>query len=163
VMSVDWDVHHGNGTQASFWTDPQVAFLSIHRYPFYPGTGAADETGSGDGAGTILNLPVEFGTPTSDYLARFESELTRFADKFQPQLILVSAGFDAHRADPVGSLGLESEHFADLTRIVQTVADQHCDGRTVNVLEGGYNPDKLAESVELHLRELLQASRAEDT
>ena len=90
-----------------------------------------------------------------DYLARFESELTRFADQLRPQLILLSAGFDAHAADPVGSLGLESEHFVDLSRIVLSLADQHCDGRIVSVLEGGYNPKMLAESVELHLRELL--------
>ena len=158
VLVIDWDVHHGNGTQASFWTDPQVGFFSIHRFPFYPGTGAADETGSSDGLGSTLNLPVAFGTPVADYLAHFETEFTQFVDKFQPQLILISAGFDAHRADPVGSLGLESEHFGDLTRIVLAAADTHCQGRVVSVLEGGYNPAMLAESVEIHLAELLEAS-----
>ena len=158
VLVIDWDVHHGNGTQASFWTDPQVGYFSIHRFPFYPGTGAADETGAGDGLGTTLNLPVAFGTPVADYLTRFETELTQFADKLKPQLILISAGFDAHHADPVGSLGLESEHFGDLTRIVLAAANAHCHGRLVSVLEGGYNPSMLAESVEIHLKELLSAS-----
>ena len=155
VLVIDWDVHHGNGTQDSFWTDPRVGFFSIHRWPFYPGTGDEDETGSGDGLGTTLNLPVQFGTDAGDYLLHFETELTKFADKMQPQLVLVSAGFDAHAADPVGSLGLESEHFQTLTQLVKAIAAQHCQGRLVSVLEGGYNPAKLAECVEIHLRELL--------
>ena len=159
VLVIDWDVHHGNGTQASFWTDPQVAFFSIHRFPFYPGTGDADETGSGDGLGATRNLPVSFGTPVRDYLTHFETELTKFADSFQPQLVLLSAGFDAHTADPVGSLGLASEDFQQLTNIVLDVAGQHCGGKLISVLEGGYNPAMLAESVELHLRELV--SRAD--
>ena len=156
VLVLDWDVHHGNGTQASFWTDPQVAFFSIHRFPFYPGTGDADETGSRDGLGSTLNLPVAFGTPVPDYLAHFETELTKFADKFHPELILLSAGFDAHAADPVGSLGLSADDFGTLTQMVMQVAEQHCGGKIVSVLEGGYNPAMLAKSVEFHLRELLK-------
>lgn len=155
VLIIDWDVHHGNGTQASFWTDPQVGFFSIHRFPFYPGTGDEAESGAGDGLGSTLNLPISFGTPVRDYLSHFETELTKFADKLRPQLILLSAGFDAHQADPVGSLGLESEHFGELTRIVKSIAHAHCNERLVSVLEGGYNPAMLAESVEIHLRELL--------
>jgi acetoin utilization deacetylase AcuC-like enzyme len=155
VLIVDWDVHHGNGTQDTFWTDEQAGFLSIHRYPFYPGTGAADETGSGAGLGSTLNLPIAFGTRPRDYLARLQTELEQFANRTGPQLVLISAGFDAHRADPVGSLGLENEHFAELTRMLRQVANQHCEGRLVSALEGGYNPPVLAESVELHLRELL--------
>jgi acetoin utilization deacetylase AcuC-like enzyme len=155
VLIVDWDVHHGNGTQDEFWTDPQVGFLSIHRYPFYPGTGAADETGAGRGLGTTLNLPIKFGTSRQDYLKRFEDELTAFADQLKPQLVLVSAGFDSHREDPIGSLGLEVEDFRPLTRIVLNVARTHAGGRLVSVLEGGYNVDRLAESVEAHLEELL--------
>ncbi len=157
VLVVDWDVHHGNGTQDAFWTDPRVGFFSIHRWPFYPGTGDSDETGSGSGLGTTLNLPVQFGTRRSEYLARFRAALEKFADKLHPQLVLVSAGFDSHREDPVGSLGLEVEDFQALTRLVQNVADTHSQGRVVSVLEGGYNPGVLAECVEAHLQELLLA------
>jgi acetoin utilization deacetylase AcuC-like enzyme len=157
VLIVDWDVHHGNGTQASFWTDPQVGFLSIHRWPFYPGTGDADETGAGDGLGTTVNSPVAFGTPASEWLAQLENSLAVLAAKMRPELVIISAGFDAHRADPVGSLGLDSEHFAAATKLLLAVADEYASGRIVSVLEGGYNPAMLAESVELHLRELLAA------
>jgi acetoin utilization deacetylase AcuC-like enzyme len=155
VLVVDWDVHHGNGTQESFWRDEHIGFLSIHRWPFYPGTGAAEETGSGPGLGTTLNLPVSFGTPRSDYLARFTGELGGFADRIKPQLVIVSAGFDSHRTDPIGSLGLEIEDFATLTQAIRAVANQHAGGRIVSVLEGGYNPPVLAECVGVHLAELL--------
>ena len=160
VLIVDWDVHHGNGTQDAFWTDRQVGFLSIHRWPFYPGTGAADETGSGPGLGMTVNLPVEFGTSREEYLSRFRSELERFADKVRPRLVLVSAGFDSHRLDPIGSLGLETEDFQPLTRAVMDVAEQHAGGRLVSVLEGGYHVDMLAESVEAHLGELLECAQS---
>lgn len=154
VLIVDWDVHHGNGTQAMFWEDPQVGFFSMHRYPFYPGSGAANETGAGAGLGATMNLPIQFGTSRRDILARFTSELQHFAQRLRPQLVLVSAGFDAHRADPIGSLGLESEDFATLTRVVREVANEYCQGKIVSVLEGGYNPAALAESVEVHWGEL---------
>lgn len=155
VLVVDWDVHHGNATQDAFYRDEQVAFFSAHRYPFYPGTGAADETGSGRGLGTTHNLPLPFDMPRERYLDRFASELESFATKIRPQLILISAGFDAHRADPVGSLGLEVEDFATLTQIVCDIANVHAEGRIVSVLEGGYNPSVLAQCVEVHLRVLL--------
>jgi acetoin utilization deacetylase AcuC-like enzyme len=155
VLVVDWDVHHGNGTQDAFWSDGRVGFLSIHRWPFYPGTGAADETGSGRGLGWTVNLPVEFGTPRGEYLARFAGALERLGDRLRPQLVLASAGFDAHRADPIGSLGLEVEDFAALARMVQDVAAVHAGGRMVSALEGGYDTTALALSVEAHLRELL--------
>jgi acetoin utilization deacetylase AcuC-like enzyme len=156
VLIVDWDVHHGNGTQKTFWEDPRVGFLSIHRWPFYPGTGRADETGSGRGLGTIRNLPVEMGIPRKDYLKLFTRELSDFAAVIKPQLVLVSAGFDSHSADPIGSLGLETEDFVDLTAAVCQIAATHAGGRVVSVLEGGYNPPILAECVEAHLRELLR-------
>lgn len=157
VLIVDWDVHHGNGTQDIFWTNEQVGFLSIHRYPFWPGSGSAQETGSAAGLGTTLNLPVEFGTSRRDYLTHFETELERFAQQMRPDLVLISAGFDAHAEDPVGSLGLESEDFIRLTQAVQAVASTHCGGKVVSVLEGGYHPTRLAESVSLHLQTLLAA------
>jgi len=157
VLIVDWDVHHGNGTQDIFWDDEQVGFLSIHRWPFYPGTGDQDETGTGAALGTKCNLPVAFGTSRSEYLERFSHALEKLAAKVKPQLILISAGFDAHRDDPIGSLGLETEDFETLTQRVLDVAQVHSAGRIVSVLEGGYNTGALAGSVELHLRTLLGA------
>jgi acetoin utilization deacetylase AcuC-like enzyme len=155
VLIVDWDVHHGNGTQASFWTDSRVGFLSLHRWPFYPGTGDVSETGSGDGLGTTLNVPISFGTPADEWLALLERALQQMTEKLRPELILVSAGFDAHRQDPVGSLGLDCEHYALATKMILEAAGQFAGGRVVSVLEGGYNPAMLAACVELHLRELL--------
>jgi acetoin utilization deacetylase AcuC-like enzyme len=155
VLVIDWDVHHGNATQDTFYSDGQVGFFSIHRWPFYPGTGDADETGTGEGLGTTVNLPTAIGTPRSEYIASFRAAVERLADRLRPQLVLLSAGFDSHRDDPVGSLGLETEDFIELTRIVLDVAKVHAGGRIVSALEGGYNPSILAGCVELHLRELL--------
>ena len=157
ILIVDWDVHHGNGTQDTFYADGRVAFFSIHRWPFYPGTGAADETGTGDGLGATRNLPIAFGTPRAVYRELFRNELEQFAARIRPQLVLISAGFDSHRTDPIGSLGLEVEDFAELTRDVLDVAAADADGRVVSVLEGGYNPPVLAECVETHLLTLLQS------
>ncbi|HEY7428527.1 MAG TPA: histone deacetylase [Gemmataceae bacterium] len=159
VLIVDWDVHHGNGTQDIFYDDPRVMFFSIHRFGmgFYPGTGDADETGQGDGLGYTLNAPIRYGTARKDYRAAFSSALDKAADKIEPQLVLVSAGFDAHALDPIGSLGLEVEDFAWLTRQVLDMAHTHCGGRLVSCLEGGYNLQVLAESVQTHLEELLAA------
>jgi acetoin utilization deacetylase AcuC-like enzyme len=157
VMIVDWDVHHGNGTQDTFYADGRVGFFSSHRSPFYPGTGDADETGTGNGLGATCNLPITFGTPREMYLSRFAAELEKFEARIKPQLVLVSAGFDSHRADPIGSLGLETEDFAELTTIVKNIAAAHASGRIVNILEGGYNPPVLAECVETHLRGLMES------
>jgi acetoin utilization deacetylase AcuC-like enzyme len=155
ILIVDWDVHHGNGTQEIFYSDSRVMFFSIHRYPFYPGTGAASETGAGAGLGFTRNEPVRFGTPREEFRSRFERALSDSADKIRPQLVLVSAGFDAHAADPIGSLGLEIEDFVTLSRQVLDVANTHCEGRLVSVLEGGYNVPILAECVAAHLNELM--------
>jgi acetoin utilization deacetylase AcuC-like enzyme len=159
ILIVDWDVHHGNGTQDLFYEAGDVAFYSIHRYGggFYPGTGAADETGRGKGQGYIINAPVRFGTSRKDYHAAFAAHLEKVADRVKPELVLVSAGFDAHRNDPIGSLGLEVEDFVTLTRLVLDVARTHARGRLVSCLEGGYNLEALAESVQAHLEELLVA------
>ncbi len=156
ILIVDWDVHHGNGTQATFWEDPQVGFFSIHRWPFFPGTGLEDETGSGDGLGTTLNLPVSFGISRKDYLSLFHLGLDRFAAKIKPQLIFISAGWDAHRLDPVGNLGLEVEDYGTLTNLVLDAAETYCGGRVISVLEGGYDPEVIAESVVLHLGEMVK-------
>jgi acetoin utilization deacetylase AcuC-like enzyme len=150
VLIVDWDVHHGNGTQDIFYGDGQVVFFSSHRYPFYPGSGAASETGTGNGLGAIFNLPCEFGITRKDFKSAFEAQLSRAVKRAKPQLILISAGFDAHREDPIGSLGLESEDFVELTGMICRIADSECDGRIVSLLEGGYNVQRLAECVELH-------------
>ncbi|OHB73520.1 MAG: acetoin utilization protein, partial [Planctomycetes bacterium RBG_13_63_9] len=149
VLIVDWDVHHGNGTQAAFWEDPQVGFLSIHRWPFYPGTGYSTETGSGAGLGTTQNLPIEFGTPREEYLKTFADALDQFANKIKPQLVFISAGFDTHRQDPLGHLGLETEDYARLTNDVLDVAEAHAAGRVISILEGGYDPVILADCIEV--------------
>lgn len=159
VLIVDWDVHHGNGTQDVFYADPTVTFLSIHRYGagFYPGTGSADETGTGRGTGANINLPVRLGTTAKTYLDRFRSGIETAASECRPQLMLVSAGFDSHRLDPIGGLGLEAEDFVTLTQTVLDVANVHTDGRLVSCLEGGYHLGALAESVAAHLETLLAA------
>lgn len=155
VLIVDWDVHHGNGTQDIFWEDPQVGYYSIHRAPFYPHTGRADETGAGTGAGSTLNVPIAYGMSRKKYLATFADTLFKFAAHIRPQLIFISAGFDAHRSDPIGSLGLESEDFGDMTRTVIQLANQYCEGKIVSLLEGGYNLSALADCAAVHLTELL--------
>jgi acetoin utilization deacetylase AcuC-like enzyme len=161
VLIVDWDVHHGNGTQDIFYEDPNVGFYSIHRHGagFYPGSGAADETGKGKGLGQIINAPIRFGTPRKDYHAHFTKHLEKAADRIKPQLVLLSAGFDAHAKDPIGSLGLDVEDFSTMSKEVLDVAKTHAKGRLVSCLEGGYNLDALAESVQAHLEELIAAGR----
>jgi acetoin utilization deacetylase AcuC-like enzyme len=161
ILIVDWDVHHGNGTQDIFYEDPEVFFYSIHRYGhgFYPGTGSDRETGAGKGLGCTLNVPVRYGTSRRDYHSLFTTALEKAADKIKPELVLVSAGFDAHAEDPIGSLGLEVEDFQTLTKEVLAVAATHAQGRLVSCLEGGYNLERLAESVEAHLQQLLGAKQ----
>lgn len=160
ILIVDWDVHHGNGTQDIFYEDSQITFFSIHRYGFgfYPGTGAKDETGTGPGLGHNLNMPVAYGTSRADYHSRFQYALEKAADRSKPELVLLSAGFDAHALDPIGSLGLEVEDFARMSRDMLDIARTHAHGRLVTCLEGGYNLQALAESVQAHLEELLAAS-----
>jgi acetoin utilization deacetylase AcuC-like enzyme len=159
LLVVDWDVHHGNGTQDIFYEDPKVMFFSIHRFGagFYPGTGDVDETGHGRGLGSTRNVPVRYGTSRKDYHGRFRNALEESADRIKPELVLISAGFDAHRQDPIGSLGLETEDFAVLTREVLEVARVHAGGRVVSCLEGGYDLGALAEAVQVHLEGLLAA------
>jgi len=161
VLVVDFDVHHGNGTQEAFYESERVAFLSVHRHPFYPGTGMKDETGAGPGLGFTRNLPLPLGTPPAELRAAFRASLHDLADKHRPELVVVSAGFDAMAEDPVGGLGLDFEDFDRLTRDVVEVADVQARGRIVSVLEGGYNPALLAGCVEVHLK-ALGASAASD-
>jgi acetoin utilization deacetylase AcuC-like enzyme len=154
VLIVDWDVHHGNGTQEIFYEDGRVGFLSLHRHPFYPGTGMADETGTGDGLGATRNVPIRYGTSRADYLAAFRANLADMADRLKPELILLSAGFDAHAEDPIGDLGLEVDDFVAMTKDVEDVANTHAQGRIVSLLEGGYNVPILAGCVSAHLEAL---------
>lgn len=161
VMIVDWDVHHGNGTQDTFYDDGHVGFFSIHRFPFYPGTGKHDETGVGAGLGTTVNCPVPASISTEQFFGRFRSGLEQLAGKMKPELILISAGFDAHRLDPVGGLCLEEPDFATLTQNVLDVARVHCRGRVVSLLEGGYHLDHLPRSVLEHLGALDRPSDTE--
>jgi len=158
VLVIDWDVHHGNGTQATFWEDPSVGFVSIHRFPFYPGTGRADETGSGAGLGTTVNIPVAASIGPVDFLDRLIEGADKLAATFKPDLILLSAGFDAHRLDPVGGLTLEAEHFERAGQWIARLARQHCGGRLVSVLEGGYHLQYMPECVDAHLRGICAAS-----
>jgi acetoin utilization deacetylase AcuC-like enzyme len=156
VLIVDWDIHHGNGTQAAFWEDPRVGFLSMHRWPFYPGTGAEDERGAGRGLGTTVNLPTKYGTPRQQILNRFSGALESLAAKVRPELVLISAGFDAHRLDPIGDLGLETEDFVTMTEWVLDAAQAYAGGRVVSVLEGGYHPAVMADCIEAHLRTMIE-------
>ncbi|WP_422926944.1 histone deacetylase [Singulisphaera sp. PoT] len=154
ILIVDFDVHHGNGTQEIFYADPRVAFFSIHRSPFYPGSGSKNETGTGAGLGFTKNLPIRFGVSRKEYLAAYRAGLEAFADHIRPELVLISAGFDAHAEDPVGSLGLETEDFDPMTQLVVEIAETHAQGRIVSLLEGGYNVSRLAGCVDLHLKTL---------
>jgi acetoin utilization deacetylase AcuC-like enzyme len=154
VLIVDWDVHHGNGTQDTFYADGRVGFFSIHRSPFYPGTGAKSETGTGRGLGWIRNEPVPADIPTRQFIDRFQSGLDNMLTRCRPDLILISAGFDAHRADPVGSLCLMEEDFRTLATLVRQAADAHAHGRLVSLLEGGYHLDHMPTSVAAHLEGL---------
>lgn len=156
VMIVDWDVHHGNGTQATFEGDPSVFYFSAHQSPFYPYTGSADETGTGTAQGTKLNVPLEAGSGDEKVAAAFRERLVPAARKFKPDFILVSAGFDGHKDDPIGGLACTAAGYAELTKIVKKIAAEECHGRLVSVLEGGYNFEALAESAEAHVRTLME-------
>jgi acetoin utilization deacetylase AcuC-like enzyme len=154
VAVVDWDVHHGNGTQGIFYDDPSVFFFSMHQYPWYPGTGARGENGMGRGRGYTLNVPVRAETQATEQRRMFDAALEEVNDKFKPDLIIISAGFDAHADDPLGQLLLEDEDFVQMTHAVKQWAATACDGRVVSCLEGGYNLDTLGATVRAHVRAL---------
>lgn len=157
VLIVDWDVHHGNGTQHSFEDDSSVLFFSTHQYPHYPGTGRESERGRGAGEGVTINVPMEAGGGDDEYRAVFQKALVPAADAFKPEFVIVSAGFDAHKDDPLGSMGLTEEGYADLTGIVADIAKRHACGRMLSSLEGGYHLTALAASVDRHIQALLAA------
>ncbi len=155
ILIVDWDVHHGNGTQAMFYDDPSVLYFSVHQYPFYPGTtGSEAEKGSGKGLNYNINVPLPAGSGDADYVRVFNEKLEPAALAFSPDFVLISAGFDAHKDDLLGGMKVTAQGFAELTQIVKAVAEKCCEGRLVSVLEGGYHLDGQAASVEAHIQVL---------
>jgi acetoin utilization deacetylase AcuC-like enzyme len=155
VLIVDWDVHHGNGTQDIFYADGSVFVFNTHQSPWYPGTGRADETGKGAGKGTTLNCPLPAGSGRTEIFAAYDEKLLPAMDAFHPQFVLISAGFDSRVGDPLGDFRLTDEDFADLTRKVRAIADRHAQGRVVSMLEGGYNLAGLASAAQAHVTALL--------
>jgi acetoin utilization deacetylase AcuC-like enzyme len=161
VMVVDWDLHHGNGTQHIFERDPSVFFFSSHQYPHYPGTGLMIETGLGSGEGTTMNIPLRRGCGDGEFMAIYHQILEPVARSFAPELILVSAGIDIHGADPLGGMTVTPAGFAGLTRMILRIADQNCSGRAVFCLEGGYHADALTDSVLAIIDELTGRTRTD--
>jgi len=155
VLIVDFDVHHGNGTQDTFYADPHVLYFSTHQYPFYPGTGSVNETGVRDGEGFTVNVPLIAGWGDDEYQAVFEDVLAPVARRFEPQLILVSAGYDAHWADSISLMQVSVPGFARIAEIMKTLADMLCQGHLVFTLEGGYHLEALSSSVSATLDTLL--------
>ncbi|CAI2719399.1 histone deacetylase family protein [Nitrospina watsonii] len=155
VFIFDWDVHHGNGTQHSFYADPNIYYSSTHQFPFYPGTGDQNETGTGDGLGATLNFPMRAFSTDADYLSVVKDKLIPEMFRFKPDLIIISSGFDAHEDDPLASVSLSTECFGEMTRLIRGTADEICQGRLISMLEGGYNYEALADSVYIHLENLI--------
>ena len=153
VAIIDWDVHHGNGTQAIFWDDPSILYASTHQMPLYPGTGAASETG----AGNIFNAPLSEGDEGDEFREAMTERVFPAVEKFAPELIIISAGFDAHWRDPLAGVNLREEDFGWATEAIMGLADKHCGGRIVSLLEGGYDLTGLADSVAIHVATLMKA------
>jgi len=156
ILIVDWDVHHGNGTQDAFYDDGDVFFFSIHQSPLYPGSGTSAERGVGAGEGATLNAPVPAGSVDADYIAIFEETLIPVAREFSPDLVMISAGFDAHEDDPLAGVHITTDGFAQLTRLARDIAEEQCGGRIVSTLEGGYSLRGLSASVVAHLQALTE-------
>ncbi len=154
VLIVDWDVHHGNGTQDIFYRDATVFYVSTHQYPWYPGTGAADETGEGPGKGTTLNCPFPAGAGRREILGSFEDRLVPAMKTFRPDLVIISAGFDSRSGDPLGQFTLTDADFTALTNVTLAIAAKYAGGRTLSVLEGGYNLAGLAAAAAAHVKAL---------
>jgi len=147
ILVMDWDLHHGNGTQHSFYDDPGVLYVSTHQYPYYPGTGAAEEVGRGQGEGQTVNLPIPAGWGDTEYQELFQGVIEPVCRQFNPEFVLISAGFDAHTRDPLGGLEVTEEGFGIMARILLRVARDHAQGRCAAILEGGYDLDGLQKSV----------------
>jgi acetoin utilization deacetylase AcuC-like enzyme len=158
IAIVDWDVHHGNGTQDAFYDDPSVLYFSMHRYPYYPGTGYFTETGRGAGKGLTVNIPLPLGFSNTEYVEAFTKVMRGQVEPFKPDMIIISAGFDSHAADTLGNFCLVESDFRVLTEEVCRVAEACCGGRVVSTLEGGYNLRVLPRCVYEHLRALEEHS-----
>lgn len=155
VLILDWDAHHGNGTQHAFEEDPSVFYASLHQYPFYPGTGAWHEQGVGRGKGSTLNCPMSAGAGDKEFETAFVEKILPAANHFKPEIVLISAGFDAHKADPLASLNVSTEFYGWMTERMKEVAAKHSQSKIISLLEGGYNLDFLPESIALHIEKLL--------
>ncbi len=156
MMIIDWDVHHGNGTQHMFESDPTVFYFSAHQFPLYPGTGSLEERGRGEGEGFTRNVPMAAGGGDEEYLTLFESTLGPAIEAFRPEFFIISAGFDAHEEDPLANMRVSDAGFAEMTRRVVEWSDRFAGGRVLSCLEGGYNLEALGRSVEGHLREFVE-------
>ncbi|MBN2591145.1 MAG: SUMF1/EgtB/PvdO family nonheme iron enzyme [Sedimentisphaerales bacterium] len=156
ILIVDWDVHHGNGTQHCFYDDPDILYFSVHQSPFYPGTGSESEKGEGNGLNFTMNFPLPVGSTDNDYIDIFENKLKPAALSFKPDFVLISAGFDSHKNDLLGGMKVTEQGFAQMTQIVMEIAQKCCKSRLVSILEGGYNLQALANSVEAHIRVLME-------
>ena len=163
VLVVDWDLHHGNGTQHSFEEDPSILYFSTHQYPYYPGTGSLTEAGKGKGEGFTVNVPLSMGYGDGEYVGIFEKILRPVTLEFNPEMILVSAGFDIYIEDPLGGMNVTPEGFAGLTQSIMGMANECCGGKVVITLEGGYNLQGLRDSVKAVLRELAGVSETSPT
>lgn len=157
VLVADWDVHHGNGTQDTFYEDGSVFFFSTHQSPWYPGTGAANETGEGKGKGSTMNFPFPAGAGRGEIVGAFRESLRRTADAFKPDLVMISAGFDSRDGDPLGRFTLTDADFADLTKTMLEIAGVHAEGRLISILEGGYSLNGLTAAVGAHVTALAKA------
>ncbi len=151
IVILDWDVHHGNGTQHTFEEDPSVLYISLHQFPFYPGTGAAWETGAGRGKGATLNCPMEEGSGDKDYEKAFMEKIMPKLHEFKPDAVLISAGFDAHHRDPLARISLSTEFFGWMTQRMMEIADKYAGDRIISLLEGGYNLRELPKCIAAHL------------
>jgi len=162
ILIVDWDLHHGNGTQAQFYEEPRVLYFSTHQYPYYPGTGAIEEIGRGKGLGYNINVPLRPGTDNAQYVKIFREIIYPLSMKFKPDLVLISAGFDPYYKDPLGGMKVTPDGFACMTRILLDIADKCCGGKVAVTLEGGYHLTGLAESIKSVLIEMSDGTHVSD-
>jgi len=162
ILIVDWDLHHGNGTQHSFYEDPRVLYFSTHQYPYYPGTGSVQEIGKGEGEGYTINVPLRSGPGDAEYLKIFRRILQPIALEFKPDMIMLSAGFDIYFQDPLGGMKVSPEGFGKLTRVLLDIADSCCDGKVAVTLEGGYHIAGITESAKVVLKEMSGETRVTD-
>jgi acetoin utilization deacetylase AcuC-like enzyme len=162
ILIMDWDVHHGNGTQDAFYDDPSVLFISTHQFPYYPGTGAVNEVGAAAGEGFTVNIPLPAGCGDAEYLQVFNDLVLPSAEKFAPEWVLVSAGFDSHRRDPLGGMAVTEEGFGAMARMLSQLADRHSDGKIAFLLEGGYDLAALRNSVAAVLQTIQKSTQKED-